>query len=148
MLSDLQNNRILWTVIIAWAVAQAIKAVLYTVINRKFSFGRVFGAGGMPSSHSASVCALTFASAMQCGMGSYEFAFSFILAAIVMHDAMGVRNEAGKHAKILNILMDEADDEELNCSRELKEFIGHTPTQVAVGAAIGVLTAIISYAII
>lgn len=142
------SNQLFWTTIAAWAIAQLIKTLLYTIINKRFSVGRLFGAGGMPSSHSATVCALVVASAIQYGMGSFQFTISFILASVVMHDARGVRNEAGKHAKILNMIIDDYDYNELDCSPELKEVIGHTPTQVVVGAAIGVLTAVISYLVI
>ena len=79
-----------------------LKTVIDMVINKSFNPERIFGSGGMPSSHSATVCALTTASGMKYGVGSFEFAISFVLSMIVMYDAMGVRRETGKQAKLLN----------------------------------------------
>ena len=103
------------------------------------------GSGGMPSSHSATVCGLTVASGLCYGVDSFQFAISFILAAVVMYDAIGVRQETGKQAKLLNLIM-EQDWFNLNnqeIQQRLKEFVGHTPLQVAAGAALGIILALI-----
>ena len=98
----------------------------------------------MPSSHSATVCGLTTAAVIKYGAGSFEFAISFVLSMIVMYDAIGVRRETGKQAKLLNsILMENP----LKLSAEvlqerLKEYVGHTPLQVVAGALLGVLLAV------
>ena len=110
----------------------------------------MFGAGGMPRAHSALVCSMTIATARKFGVSSPFFAFAFILAAIVMYDAMGVRRAAGEQAKVLNRIVDdwmnEEDDEE-NPLREngkrLKEKVGHTPFEVLSGALLGILMAMI-----
>ena len=103
------------------------------------------GSGPMPSSHSSTVCALVVSSGLCFGVSSFEFAVSFILAAIVMYDATGVRRETGKQAKLLNMIM-EQDIFKLNMEQfqeKLKEFVGHTPLQVFAGAILGVILALL-----
>ena len=140
-LQDLLNNKILIAALVAWAIAQAVKAILYTIVNREFKFERLVGSGGMPSSHAATVCALTTAVAMQFGLGSFEFAISFVLSSVVLHDARGVRQEAGKQAVTITAIIDHLIKEgkiiELP-EWELKELIGHTPLQVLIGSIVGI----------
>ena len=140
-LQDFLNNRILIAALVAWAIAQAIKAILYTIVNREFKFERLVGSGGMPSSHAATVCALTTAVAIQFGLGSFEFAISFVLSSVVLHDARGVRQEAGKQAVTITAIVDHLLKEgkilELP-EWELKELIGHTPLQVLIGSIMGI----------
>lgn len=140
-LQDFLDNRILIAALVAWAIAQAIKAILYTIVNREFKFERLVGSGGMPSSHAATVCALTTAVAMHFGLGSFEFAISFVLSSVVLHDARGVRQEAGKQAVTITAIVDHLIKEgkilELP-NWELKELIGHTPLQVLIGSIMGI----------
>ena len=140
-LQDFLNNRILIAALVAWAIAQAIKAILYTIVNREFRFERLVGSGGMPSSHAATVCAMTTAVAMQFGLASFEFAISFVLSSVVLHDARGVRQEAGKQAVTITAIVDHLLKEgkilELP-NWELKELIGHTPLQVLIGSIMGI----------
>lgn len=91
---------------VAWAIAQLAKVILYTIVNREFKFERLVGSGGMPSSHAATVCALVTSSVKQFGVGSFEFAISFILAAVVLYDARGVRLETGKQAVTITAIID------------------------------------------
>ena len=140
-LQDFLNNRILVAALVAWAIAQAIKAILYTIVNREFKFERLVGSGGMPSSHAATVCAMTTAVAMQFGLGSFEFAISFVLTSVVLHDARGVRQEAGKQAVTITAILDHLIKEGTIIELpewELKELIGHTPLQVLIGSIVGV----------
>ena len=145
MWNEFLGNQILVSSVLGWTVAQFLKTVIDMVINKSFNPERIFGSGGMPSSHSATVCALTTASGMKYGVGSFEFAISFVLSMIVMYDAMGVRRETGKQAKLLNLIM-EQDWFNLNnqeIQKRLKEFVGHTPLQVAAGAALGIILAFV-----
>ena len=140
-LQDFLNNRILVAALVAWAIAQAIKAILYTIVNREFKFERLVGSGGMPSSHAATVCAMTTAVAMQFGFASFEFAISFVLTSVVLHDARGVRQEAGKQAVTITAIIDHliAEGKILELPEwELKELIGHTPLQVLIGSIMGI----------
>ena len=136
-----------WFIIIcaasAWFVAQFLKVFTGIFKLKKFSVLEMFfGTGGMPSSHSATVCALTSACAIKEGFDSPAFAISFILAMIVMRDAMGVRRQIGEHAKVLNKLFknlsDSLNDPTLT-EKALEELAGHTPLQVAAGALLGIV---------
>jgi len=138
------SNRVFWTCALAWFAAQAIKTVLYGFINKEWKIERMVGAGGMPSSHSSTVCALATAAAIHYGMDSFQFTISVIFAVIVMHDARGVRRETGKQAEILNRIIRRIQEHEgtLIEETELKELVGHTPSQVFVGGVLGVLIAL------
>ncbi len=137
---DLLHNRIFMASICGWFVAQFLKTLIYMWFNRKFVAERMVGGGGMPSSHSATVCGLTTAAGLCYGVGSSAFAVSFILAMVVMYDAMGVRRETGKQAKLLNSILLE-NPLKLNgeiLQEKLKEYVGHTPLQVMAGAILGI----------
>lgn len=137
---EILGNQVLVSSVLGWTVAQVLKTILDLCLNHSFNPERLFGSGGMPSSHSATVCALTVASGMKYGMGSFEFAVSFVLAMIVMYDAMGVRRETGKQAKLLNSVFFEniLNLDGVLLQEKLKEYVGHTPLQVAAGAVLGV----------
>ena len=140
---DFISNKFFITAVVSWTVAQVLKVFIYAIINKTWDFSRLFGDGGMPSGHSATVSSLAAISALTYGFGSFEFAISGILAIIVCHDAMGVRLEAGKHAKLLNILVDSFEKFSKNELPDvvLKEFVGHTPLQVITGIILGILCA-------
>lgn len=126
--------------IVGWFVAQAIKCIRFIVKNHRFDFRVLTSSGGMPSSHSATVSALVVAVARLCGTKSPEFALAFILAFIVMYDAAGVRRAAGEQAKVLNRIADELSEGDTRyLDKDLKEFIGHTPFQVVIGALLGIV---------
>lgn len=141
--NDILGNQVLVSAVIAWTVAQVLKTLIDFALNHSFHPERLFGSGGMPSSHSSTVCALTTASAMKYGAGSFEFAVSFVLAMIVMYDAMNVRMETGKQSKLLNQIFFEnvLDLDIVVLQKKLKEYVGHTPLQVAAGAFLGVFIA-------
>ena len=142
-LSQLISNRILICSLAAWAAAQVIKTLLYAIINKTFEFERLFGVGGMPSGHSATVTSMAISCGIVYGFDSGIFTVAAILAIIVMHDATGVRFEAGKQAKVLNELMESLKDTELSDEEKLKELVGHTPLQVICGALLGAVIAVI-----
>lgn len=138
------QNTIFLSAASGWLAAQILKTLIHMFFTKKFIAERLIGSGGMPSSHSATVCALATASCIQYGAGSFEFAISLILALIVMYDAMGVRRETGIQAKLLNEMMAifaEMGRKELSPDEKLKEFVGHTPLQVLGGAMLGILIA-------
>lgn len=144
---DLFTNPFIITPISAWFVAQIIKTIIHAIGNKVVDFKRLIGDGGMPSCHSATVASLAFICLLHFGVGSFQFAVSLILAIIVCHDAMGVRQEAGKHAEILNKLIDESKRDFVKHlpKGRLNEFVGHTSAQVFVGVAIGIGWAILMY---
>ncbi len=148
--TGLVTNPFIITAISSWLVAQVLKLIIHTVIYKKFDITRLFGDGGMPSGHSATVCSLAVICGLVCGTGSIEFAISVILAVIVCHDAMGVRLETGKQAILLNEIIESFNilaTEKLP-EVKLKEFVGHTPIQVISGALLGVINAVIMYNIL
>ncbi|MBP3544194.1 MAG: divergent PAP2 family protein [Lachnospiraceae bacterium] len=137
------NNKLLVSALVGWFTAQILKTMINALMTKEFNPERLVGSGGMPSSHSATVCGLTTAAAIVYGLASAEFAISFVLAVIVMYDAMGVRRETGKQAKLLNLMMSTFRHEHKGLPEEiLKEYIGHTPLQVLGGAVLGIILAI------
>lgn len=125
----------------AWFTAQILKVFTGVFKLRKFSISALlFGHGGMPSSHSASVCALAISCALAYGVDSGYFAIAALFAIIVMGDAAGVRAEAGKQAKVLNRIMRDLLTAENpgEVNQNLKELVGHTPLQVCMGALLGI----------
>ena len=149
-LYDLLGNPFLIAGISAWLVAQVVKTVIHVIINKKVVWERLVGDGGMPSGHSATVTAVCVMSALVYGLGSFQFAVSGILAIIVCHDAMGVRQQAGKHAMLLNELLKSFETLTTNALPEvkLKEFVGHTPVQVVAGVLLGAANAIVLYLLV
>lgn len=142
----LLSNYVLNVSLLAWFCAQALKTILYLIKTRQLRMERMVGAGGMPSAHSASVCAMTIAISKSVGFDSPLFAISFLLAAIVMYDAMGVRRAAGEHAKVINMMVRRGAtgiSYKPKNNRELKEFLGHTPFEVLGGALLGILIALV-----
>lgn len=147
---DLLSNQIFLTAATGWLLAQLLKTIIHFMLMKEFSAERLVGDGGMPSSHSATVSALATSVALECGMGSVEFAIAAMFAIVVMHDAMGVRRETGIQAKLLNDIMrifEEMGRNEISTYEKLKEFVGHTPLQVVMGSLLGIVTAILSYTI-
>lgn len=145
---ELINNRILVTAFAGYFSAQIVKAVIEGIMDRTFSLSRLLtGNGGMPSSHSSTVCALATMTGFECGVGTFEFAMTIIFAIVVMVDASGVRRETGKQAVVLNELMEyfaKIKDNPPQFSHDkLKELIGHSPLQVQVGAALGIVVALL-----
>ena len=130
--------------IAAWASAQGLKMLISAAVYRKFDINYLTTGGGMPSSHSALVCAAAVSCGMSAGFDSPVFAVAAVVAFIVMYDAAHVRRETGEQAKVLNyILRNWEEFKPENFERDLKELIGHTPLQVAVGAVLGVVVGLL-----
>ena len=129
-------NEILTVSIVSWFVAQVLKTIINFILLGKFQLERMWGDGGMPSAHSATVCAMVIAAARSEGVS--------VVAIITMHDAMGVRHETGEQAKVLNQMIEEwIDISEKNSpflqNMHLKEMVGHTPLQVVAGMVVGIV---------
>lgn len=142
---ELFQNQIFISAALGWLVAQVLKTLIHLILTKKFVAERMVGGGGMPSSHSATVCALATAAGMKYGGGSFEFAIAVMLAIIVMYDAMGVRRETGKQGQVLNEMLDVFTNmgKQISAEAKLKEFVGHTPLQVLMGAILGIMIAVI-----
>lgn len=142
-MGNIWDNYGLWIPIITWALVQSIKVLSDLIIHKKLNIKRLWGSGGMPSSHSAFVMSLSTVAALSRGLDSLEFAICLIFSGIVMYDAAGVRRAAGKQAKVLNQIIER--DGDINIQEKLVELLGHTPVEVFAGAVVGVLMAIALY---
>ena len=146
-LIELLTNHFLITSVSSWLIAQVLKTIINSILNKKFSLSMLFSDGGMPSGHSATVSSLAVFSLLNCGPGSFQFAVAMILAIIVCHDATGVRRETGKHAVLLNEIIESFEILATNKQPDvkLKEYVGHTPVQVFAGITVGVINALIMH---
>ncbi|MER3483443.1 MAG: acid phosphatase [Meiothermus sp.] len=149
-MADLLSNQVLWTAILASTFAQILKLFIYYLVERRWEWERLAETGGMPSSHSATVAALATGVGITSGLNSSLFAITIVLAIIVMYDATGIRRAAGLQAERLNDLIDEFRKlvEQGPQTEPLKELLGHTYLEVAVGAALGILFALVSFALV
>ncbi|MBA7620447.1 hypothetical protein ES703_27796 [subsurface metagenome] len=140
---ELITNKVLVIPVFAWAVAQLVKVIVSLVREKRFDMRYFVASGGMPSSHTALVCALATAAAMTLGLNSVTFAITVILAMVVIYDAAGVRQAVSRQSTILNRIVKQVTDKgpKGQVERDLRELIGHTPFQVIVGAVLGVLIA-------
>ncbi len=132
---------------LGYAIAQIMKAIIHWIVTGKFEAERLVGNGGMPSSHSATVCALATATAFRYGFFGFEFPMATVFAMIVMTDAMGVRLETGKQAAMINDMVEMFKNmgswKPEQRIEHLKELVGHTPIQIFVGAVLGIAIAVI-----
>lgn len=147
---SLLTNPFLITSVSSWFVAQVIKTVIYTVLNKKLDLTWMYSDGGMPSGHSATISSLATYSLLAYGPGSFQFAISCILAIIICHDATGVRQETGKQTQLLTEFLRAFEELGKDDFPEvkLKRFVGHTPVQVLAGITVGILNAFLMYFVI
>lgn len=131
------------TPFLIWICIQTFKVFYDLIVTKKFNFKRIMGAGGMPSSHSAVVTGLATMIGKSQGIDSPIFALAVVFAFVVMYDAAGIRRAAGKQAKLLNKIIETPGLSGVQVSEKLVEVLGHTPTQVIVGAVIGILVGLI-----
>ena len=153
---DLITNPIILAATGSWMVTQIMKFVIAWIAEGKPDFHRLYGDGGMPSGHSATVTCTAVMVGYTCGFASPACGIAFMLAIIVMHDATGVRREAGKQASVIidilaslgkvNAVIFERDS--VARQQKLKTMVGHTPLQVFAGALIGLGNALLMYYVI
>jgi len=139
------DNPVFIAAVAAGSIAQILKVIITLATEKRLALGRFFETGGMPSSHSAAVTALSVSLAMKYGWNSALFAISAVFGYIVMYDAAGVRQAAGKHAELINELVVELEHLLTDGfqSKTLKTLLGHTLPQVFIGATLGVLVALL-----
>lgn len=143
-LKELVTNPYIIAALGGWFVAQLSKGILYLIVNKEFSIKRMLGDGGMPSGHSATIMGITTMTAWRDGFGSFAFAIAAILAIIVCRDAIGVRLETERQSELLNDLKSGASTEKLR-GMHFREHVGHTTTEVVVGAIVGAVVATALY---
>ena len=141
ILGELRSNHALWSSICSWAVAQFIKILIELKKTKKINAALIMGSGGMPSSHSSFVTAMTTAIGLKEGFNSSIFALSAVFSLVVMYDAAGVRRAAGYQAAAINMLVDRLEGQGIKLDKKLKELLGHSPIEVAAGAVLGILVA-------
>ncbi|ULH15937.1 divergent PAP2 family protein [Deinococcus sp. KNUC1210] len=140
-LAELLGNRWLWSAVLAMLFAQVVKVLLILLLTRRWEPEKLLETGGMPSSHSAFVVALTTGMALSQGLGSPLFAACAVFSMIVMYDATGVRRSSGLQARLLNELLEElrAALRENFAPKPLRVLLGHTYLEVVAGLLVGVL---------
>lgn len=137
--NEIIHNKCIYIPFLLWLSIQIFKVVTDLVKNRKLDVKRIVGAGGMPSSHSAIVCSVAVLVGKEYGFDTGVFALATVFAFIVMYDATGVRRAAGKQARILNKILETPGLTTVEVQEKLIEALGHTPIQVFVGAALGII---------
>ncbi len=140
-INGLINNQVFVAGFFGWLVAQLIKVFSTVFTEKRLNISRIVGSGGMPSSHSSFVMAMSTAVGLINGWKSSIYGISLVFSLIVMYDASGVRRAVGKQAIILNQMIDDMYENRPFDEKRLKELIGHTPVQVFVGAMLGVFIA-------
>jgi acid phosphatase family membrane protein YuiD len=122
-------------------LAQIAKFIIALITDKKIDFNKLLCNGGMPSSHSSTVCALAVSFGISHGTTDPLFAIAAVFAMVVMIDAMGVRRAAGEQAKVLNKIARDLFEKGTTqyLAKDLKEYVGHTPFQVLIGAALGIV---------
>jgi len=139
-------NPWLTAAILAWGIAQLLKMILDTLTKRKVDFSRLVDTGGMPSSHTSFVSALCTSIGITEGWNSVAFAITACFSTIVVYDATNLRRSAGYHARVLNEIVPKLLRgevlKEVVTYRQLRELLGHNPSEVLVGALIGVLVTV------
>lgn len=151
-IKQILSNKALVIPITVIVVTQFLKMLYFTIKDKKFSLSKLLTDGGMPSSHSALISSLTTVVGIELGFNSVYFAICAIFALIVMHDASGIRYAGGKHAVILNKIIEKDKDlaYELKIDEDdekLIEFLGHTKLEVYCGSIVGVILTLIIYTI-
>ena len=144
-LSELFSNYHLICSLLAFLTAQFIKFILTLIFMGKVDFRKFFENGGMPSSHTSTAWALTVSVGRVCGFGSPIAAVSVIFTMVVMIDAMGVRRATGENAKVINRIAKDLFEWRIveYMGKNLKEYIGHKPLEVLIGAIIGLIIPIV-----
>jgi acid phosphatase family membrane protein YuiD len=139
------NNYVLIAALIAWAIAQLIKVPIEYIQTRRWNWALLVQAGGMPSSHSALIVATTQGIGLSAGFNSALFALAFAIAMIVIYDATGIRRQAGKHAELINAMINDLATGNPLKEEQLREVLGHTPLEALGGIFLGLIVAQVTW---
>ena len=138
-------NPSLSAALIAWAIAQILKVLIEYIALKKWNWGLLFEAGGMPSSHSAMVSAAALSIGLHGGFYDPVFTISAIFAMIVIYDATGIRRESGRQAVLINSIIEELSKGKIPPGDKLKEVLGHTPGEAILGTLLGLTVGFLSW---
>lgn len=141
-------NYILEISALSMIIAQLSKLFTKYFVKKEWDFNVILSTGGMPSSHTSLVTTLSLTLGLIYGFASTEFAISFVFGAVIVHDAMGIRYEAGKHASVLNRISEDIKyilGKEDDSEKRFKELLGHHPIEVFGGFLLGIVVALVGY---
>jgi len=138
---EIFNNQVLWSALLPWTLAQIVKVPLEYFTTKRWNWSLLLRAGGMPSSHSALVAGACHAIGLRTGFGSPVYALALVLAMIVIYDATGIRRQAGKHAEMINAIVEDMAAGHPIQQEKLREVLGHTPLEALGGTVLGLLFA-------
>lgn len=139
--TGLFSNQVLLTGLIAWTIAQVVKVPYEYLLTRRWNWSLLFRAGGMPSSHSALVIGIGYAVGLNVGFDTPEFAIAVMVCMVVVYDATGIRRQAGKHAALINAMIQDLASGHPLKEEQLREVLGHTPMEVLGGFLLGIAIA-------
>ncbi len=139
------SNHVLIAALTAWAIAQIIKVPLEYLQTHKWNWALLLRAGGMPSSHSALVAGMAHGIGLFNGFDTSLFALSVAFAMVVIYDATGIRRQAGKHAEMINAMINDLASGHPLKEEQLREVLGHTPLEALGGLILGIVTAQIAW---
>jgi acid phosphatase family membrane protein YuiD len=134
-------NYVLLSGLIAWVIAQTIKVPLEYLRRHKWNWSLLFRAGGMPSSHSALITAIAHSIGLFEGFNTSLFGLAFAIAIVVIYDATGIRRQAGRHAELINAMINDLTSGHPLKGEELLEVLGHTPLEAVAGILLGITVA-------
>ena len=146
-MAQLLSNYALIAGLVAWGIAQIVKVPLEYLRTRTWNWALLLRAGGMPSSHSALVTGISYATGLFGGFDQPVFAISVALAMVVVYDATGIRRQAGKHAALINAMINDLASGHPLKEEQLREVLGHTPMQALAGAILGLVSAQLAWLI-
>ncbi len=138
-------NYVLVASLIAWALAQMLKVPIEYLETRRLNWALLVQAGGMPSSHSALIVGIAHAIGLSVGFDSALFALAFGIAMIVIYDATGIRRQAGKHAELINAMINDLAAGNPLKEEQLREVLGHTPLEALGGILLGLIVAQVTW---
>lgn len=145
VIHEILTNKVLMVSVLSWGTAQWLKLIITFIEDRKWDFTTLISAGGMPSSHSSFMTALTVSVGQVEGFHSSLFAACAVISVIVMYDATGVRWESGQQAAAINRIIEILQTPDIELETQLKEILGHTPLQVFAGAVLGIIYGVICF---
>ena len=148
MLMEILRNKVVIAALAGWLIGQTLKFPLEYLLNKRWDWGIIFSAGGLPSSHSSTVTAVALSIGFQEGFDTAIFALAAAVGMIVIYDATGVRRQAGIHAQRINEIMRDFIESRQFPDKDLKEMLGHTPIEVIAGVLLGVLISLTIYVFI
>jgi acid phosphatase family membrane protein YuiD len=135
------HNHVLIAALIAWGIASVIKVPIEYLQTHKWNWALFVQAGGMPSSHTALVVGITHGIGLSVGFDSALFALAFAMTMVVIYDATGIRRQAGKHAELINAMINDMAAGNSLKEEQLREVLGHTPMEVLGGILLGLVVA-------